>query len=386
MTYRSNPLRDELSAILAQKANAYVDLDPRVAGVSIPAHLRAQASVTLEYGENMAIPIPDLSVTDAGIAATLSFNRTPTPTFVPWSAVRSVRPSPNVTQPTQATQYFCTLCRRERAQVEHLLQGEAGSVCSDCVVQAVAVLAGQRRGGPVAMLGWVTESVLAELDPKTPGATSAPGLRAAIALAGADPEAVYRVIRRARELHQPELVLEATAALTPSAMTFRHRTERFVALQELHRPAEARAELEAIDRRALDSHDRVVDFVNRAAVRVALGGSELDGVEPDLQAAELLISELSGKPGHAGVTDLRKPIAVTRARLNLARGRLDHALRAISPLHDAEDAEALLVAGDVVRATRGQEHAVPIYLKALDLAHPESHVAAELRERVRPAG
>jgi|WetSurMetagenome_2_1015567.scaffolds.fasta_scaffold293424_2 hypothetical protein len=40
------------------------------------------------YGLNQPNPIPDLVVLDTGISATLSFLRTPTPTFVPWAAVQ----------------------------------------------------------------------------------------------------------------------------------------------------------------------------------------------------------------------------------------------------------------------------------------------------------
>lgn len=40
-----------------------------------------------EYGLNLSIPINDLELVDSGIHATLSFSRTPHPTFVPWEAV-----------------------------------------------------------------------------------------------------------------------------------------------------------------------------------------------------------------------------------------------------------------------------------------------------------
>lgn len=48
---------------------------------------RPDKTVTFEYGLDMPVQIPDLKVTDEGISATLSFNRTPCPTFVPWEAV-----------------------------------------------------------------------------------------------------------------------------------------------------------------------------------------------------------------------------------------------------------------------------------------------------------
>jgi hypothetical protein len=41
----------------------------------------------LSYGLDMPVPIPDLTVTDAGISATLSFSRESHATFVPWESV-----------------------------------------------------------------------------------------------------------------------------------------------------------------------------------------------------------------------------------------------------------------------------------------------------------
>jgi hypothetical protein len=57
--------------------------------LQIPDSVRPKPgeTVTFEYGLDMPIQIPDLKVTDEGISATLSFNRTPCPTFVPWEAV-----------------------------------------------------------------------------------------------------------------------------------------------------------------------------------------------------------------------------------------------------------------------------------------------------------
>ena len=52
-----------------------------------PTWRNEQAVVHLEYGLDMAVPITDLVVTDAGVAATLSFSRVPHTTFVPWAAV-----------------------------------------------------------------------------------------------------------------------------------------------------------------------------------------------------------------------------------------------------------------------------------------------------------
>ena len=44
----------------------------------------------LEYGLDLAKPIPDLDVSDEGIRATLSFSNEPHATFVPWAAVAQI--------------------------------------------------------------------------------------------------------------------------------------------------------------------------------------------------------------------------------------------------------------------------------------------------------
>jgi hypothetical protein len=50
-----------------------------------------KAAIFLEYGLEMAVPISDLTITDAGVTATLSFLRSPYATFVPWEAVVGMR-------------------------------------------------------------------------------------------------------------------------------------------------------------------------------------------------------------------------------------------------------------------------------------------------------
>lgn len=59
--------------------------------VELPAHLIADGCV-LEYELDAVVPIPDLEVTEAGIRATLSFQRTPHKTFIPWSEVVAIAP------------------------------------------------------------------------------------------------------------------------------------------------------------------------------------------------------------------------------------------------------------------------------------------------------
>jgi len=68
-------------------------LDARSSGVELPEHLRVEPRLILQYGLNMPVPIADLEITGEGIRATLSFNRTPHNTFVPWPAVYVIMPT-----------------------------------------------------------------------------------------------------------------------------------------------------------------------------------------------------------------------------------------------------------------------------------------------------
>ncbi len=65
----------------------FIHLDPRRPDVLVPKGFLGQHQLVLQVGLNMAIPIPDLTIDDAGIACTLSFSRTPFWCRIPWSAV-----------------------------------------------------------------------------------------------------------------------------------------------------------------------------------------------------------------------------------------------------------------------------------------------------------
>jgi hypothetical protein len=75
--------------LLAQ-GPAFLHLDARRPGVRLPSNLLLDAHVVLQYGYALAIPIPDLAISDWGVRATLSFQRSPFVTAVPWSAVYGV--------------------------------------------------------------------------------------------------------------------------------------------------------------------------------------------------------------------------------------------------------------------------------------------------------
>jgi stringent starvation protein B len=81
------PPKKEVALALLERGSVHVHLDPRAAGVVVPAWFKRQAQLVLQVGLNMPVPIPDLRVDDEGMSCTLSFNRSPFFCVVPWSSV-----------------------------------------------------------------------------------------------------------------------------------------------------------------------------------------------------------------------------------------------------------------------------------------------------------
>ncbi len=81
------PPKKEQFQKLLERGNVFVHLDPRVAGVVVPAGHAQKPQLVLHLGLNFAVPIPDLTVTERGIRCTLSFNRTPFTCDLPWRAI-----------------------------------------------------------------------------------------------------------------------------------------------------------------------------------------------------------------------------------------------------------------------------------------------------------
>ena len=81
------PSKKEVMLALLERAEARVHLAARRDGVRLPDRFCADGHVRLDYGYHFTPPIPDLTIDDYGIHATLSFNRQSFGTFVPWSAI-----------------------------------------------------------------------------------------------------------------------------------------------------------------------------------------------------------------------------------------------------------------------------------------------------------
>jgi hypothetical protein len=64
-------------------------VDPKHSQVVLPEYLYKQdAHIVLDYDPCAIVPINDLHTNDEGIKATLSFDRIPCHTFVPWGAIK----------------------------------------------------------------------------------------------------------------------------------------------------------------------------------------------------------------------------------------------------------------------------------------------------------
>src|SRR5256885_8262358 len=81
------PSKHEAFLALLHEGWTSLHLDARRPGVIVPSHLKGEAHLVLQYGHDLPIPIPDLTIDELGVSATLSFARTPHFTAVPWSAV-----------------------------------------------------------------------------------------------------------------------------------------------------------------------------------------------------------------------------------------------------------------------------------------------------------
>jgi stringent starvation protein B len=87
MAAPERPSKQDAFLALLREGWTSLHLDARRPGVIVPAHLRGEAHLVLQYGHDLPISIPDLEVDDYGVRATLSFQRTPHLTVVPWSAI-----------------------------------------------------------------------------------------------------------------------------------------------------------------------------------------------------------------------------------------------------------------------------------------------------------
>jgi stringent starvation protein B len=87
MRSSERPSKHEVFLALLRESWTSLHLDARRPGVIVPAHLKSEPHLVLQYGHDLPIPILDLEVDEHGVRATLSFSKHPQRTVVPWSAV-----------------------------------------------------------------------------------------------------------------------------------------------------------------------------------------------------------------------------------------------------------------------------------------------------------
>lgn len=90
-TTETLPPKLEVARALLLRGNLFLHLAPKHPDVRVPEHLRGMMQLVLEVGLDMAVPIPDLHLSDEGFSGTLSFSRTPFFVRVPWDAVFALR-------------------------------------------------------------------------------------------------------------------------------------------------------------------------------------------------------------------------------------------------------------------------------------------------------
>ncbi len=87
MSQSEAPTKRDVLLVLLEQASVFIHLDPRRDGVVVPPWFKKQAQLVLQIGLNMAVPIRDLDVGEAGVSCTLSFNRSPFFCYLPYTSV-----------------------------------------------------------------------------------------------------------------------------------------------------------------------------------------------------------------------------------------------------------------------------------------------------------
>lgn len=83
------PKKEVLDSFL-ENGSARIFIDPRRAGAVVPQWFSKQAELVLRVGYTLSPPIPDLKVTEQGVSATLSFNRSPFLCRMPWGVIFAI--------------------------------------------------------------------------------------------------------------------------------------------------------------------------------------------------------------------------------------------------------------------------------------------------------
>jgi stringent starvation protein B len=83
------PKKEVLDSFL-ENGSARIFIDPRRAGAVVPQWFSKQPELVLRVGYTLSPPIPDLKVSEEGVSATLSFNRSPYLCRMPWAVIFAI--------------------------------------------------------------------------------------------------------------------------------------------------------------------------------------------------------------------------------------------------------------------------------------------------------
>jgi hypothetical protein len=101
MTTMNEKLLREAFTSLWSDEGVIILVNQSHADVLLPSYLIDRGNIVLDYDPFAVVPIDDLVIEEAGVRATLSFDRLPCKTFVPWEAVLGMTPrldqAPNAT-------------------------------------------------------------------------------------------------------------------------------------------------------------------------------------------------------------------------------------------------------------------------------------------------
>jgi len=81
---------DTFTTRLASGASVYVSLQHTLPGVSLPAQPGGRPYITLVFARALAQFMGDISITDEGFTASLSFNHVMSEVTIPWRAVFAI--------------------------------------------------------------------------------------------------------------------------------------------------------------------------------------------------------------------------------------------------------------------------------------------------------
>lgn len=282
---------------------------------------------------------------------------------------------------------FCAMCRQPRSRVRALVAGSAATVCTDCAPLTVSLIDGGPPGpGVLGALSTVLDSAVNDLEPRAPREVSGRFLAAAAALQS-EPEALRAVARKARRLSNPAAVLEALGRIPLERRTVEDAIDASVALGELERYAEARAELERLDDASLSPVSRGLRLNNLAWFALKedpeLSGEALAQVRALAEEGGRLLLE----EAPADVRDTYRPhVHGTWAALALRAGKPRVALsmlEAVEAQGGKLQAAQWLLRGDALAASGHALGARAAWGRALELGHPEELTVRQARERLR---